>query len=236
MLESKRRAIIFLSLAFLLAVSAGYLFYEKVKDLNSDLGGRTKVYIAASDIPSRSLIQDNHIATMEIPNRFVTESHVTAKEDLVNKVLVLPLAEGDLITRNMIKPVSNLRNEDNRLVALYRSEKVQFDQVIEALDRVDIIVSQEKDGTPTTEVFMKDVPVSWAQGTGKDFTGVAVEVSSEQAPKLIHIQNYADKIRVLKANVGNEQAVIQEETVKNTEEKPAKEVNANAKEPEKSTE
>ena len=33
---------------------------------------------------------------------------------------------------------------------------------------------------------------------------MALEVSMEDAPKLIHIQNYADKVRILKANVGKD--------------------------------
>ena len=50
---------------------------------------------------------------------------------------------------------------------------------------------------------MKDVAVAYAQGTGENFAGVAVEVSVNDATKLIHIQHYADHIRVLKANAGN---------------------------------
>ncbi|MEH7883207.1 SAF domain-containing protein [Bacillus sp. JJ1609] len=203
MLESKRRATIFLLLAFLLASVAGYLVYQKVKDLNSELGGMTKIYVAKSDIPARTLIQENQVTTMEIPNKFyVKDSHVVKKDELVNTVLVVPVSKGHIITENMLKPFSNLRNENNRLVSMYPSEKVQFDQVIEALDRVDIIVSTDDNGKQKTEIFMRDVPVAYADGEGKNFSGVALEVSMEDAPKLIHIQNYADKVRVLKANVG----------------------------------
>lgn len=190
-------------LAFLLASVAGYLVFQKVKDLNSELGGMTKIYVAKSDIPARTLIQENQITTMEIPNKFyVKDSHVIKKDELVNTVLVVPVSKGHIITENMLKPFSNLRNENNRLVSMYPSEKIQFDQVIEALDRVDIIVSTDDNGKQKTEIFMRDVPVAYAQGSGKDFAGIALEVSMEDAPKLIHIQNYADKVRVLKANVG----------------------------------
>jgi pilus assembly protein CpaB len=88
---------------------------------------------------------------------------------------------------------------------------VQFDQVIEALDRVDIIVSTDNKGERNTSVFMKDVVVRFSQGSGEKFAGVAVEVTAEQAPKLIHMQNYADHIRILKANVG-QNSVPSEET------------------------
>ncbi len=187
------------------AAAAGYMVLQKVKDLNAELGGMTSIYIANGDIPARTLIQETQITTMEIPNKFVNAAHVIDKDLIINQVLVVPLANEEIITKNMIKPFSNLRDENNRLVAMSPSEKVQFDQVIESLDRVDIIVSTAEEGSTQkykTEVFMRDVPVAFARGASEDFAGVALEVSLDDAEKLIHMQNYADKIRVLKANVG----------------------------------
>ncbi|MFC3884381.1 Flp pilus assembly protein CpaB [Bacillus songklensis] len=220
MLESKRKAIIFLSLSFLLAITAGVLFLGKIKDLNSDLGGRTKVYVAATDVASRTPIEPNQVTTIELPNRFVTDSHVTDVRDLVNKVFVVPMSKGDLITKNVLKPVSNVQNEHNRLVAIFENEKVHFDQEVDALDRIDIIVSHKVGDQPKTEVFMKDVLVS-AVPPGKKFTGVAVEVSEEDAPKLIHMQNYAESMRILKANVGKEDNKVKEQEKPKEEAAPA---------------
>lgn len=202
MLEAKRRAAVFFLLAFILAAATGYMVLQKVKDLNSDLGAMTKIYVAKGDIPSRTVIQENQVTVMELPNKFVTDSHITKLQDLKYQVSVVPLKEGDMITHNMIKPASNLQNENNRLVSLNSTEKVQFDQVIEALDRVDIIVSTDNNGDRKTTMFMKDVVVRAADGSNKGMRGIAVEVTAEQAPKLIHMQNYADHIRILKANVG----------------------------------
>ncbi|MFC7685701.1 Flp pilus assembly protein CpaB [Ureibacillus sp. GCM10028918] len=211
MLEAKRRAAIFLLLAFILAAVAGYLVLEKVKQLNAELGGMVEVYVSNGDIPARTLLQSNQLTKMEIPQKFLTASHVTDENDILGQVSVVPLEKGDMITQNMLKSYSNLQNENNRLVALYRTDKIQFDQEIAALDRVDIVVSIEKEGNKSTELFMKDVAVSFAQGTGEKFAGIGVEVSSEDATKLIHMQNYAEYIRVLKANVGQDDEVSQEE-------------------------
>ncbi|MBB2481854.1 flagella basal body P-ring formation protein FlgA [Bacillus sp. APMAM] len=205
MLESKRRAMIFLLLAFILAAIAGYLVFDKVKTLNSQLGGMTKIYVAAGDIPSRTLITENQIKTIEMPNRYVSKSYVTDMNKLVNQVVVVPLNKEDIITKNMLKPATELRKANDRLVAMYRSDKIQFDQVVATNDRVDIIVSTEENGQKKTEIFMRDVPVAWAQGEGSKFVGAALEVSLENAPKLINMENYADHIRVLKANVGKEE-------------------------------
>lgn len=221
MLEAKRRAAIFLLLAFLLAAVAGYLVLEKVKQLNAELGGMVEIYVANGDIPARTLLQSNQLTKMEIPQKFLTNSHITDEQDILGQVSVVPLKEGDIITENMLKNYSNLQNENNRLVALYRTDKIQFDQEIAALDRVDIIVSTEKNGEKTTELFMKDVAVAFAQGTGENFAGIGVEVSSEDATKLIHMENYAEYIRVLKANVGQDVEVKEKPAVEGKEEAPA---------------
>ena len=202
MLEAKRRSAIFLLLAFILAAATGYLVLEKVKELNAELGGMTSIYVAKGNIPSRTLINESQITKMDIPNKFVTDSHILSDAELVNQVSIVPLNSGDIVTKNMIKPVSNLQNENNRLVTMYRTDNIQFDQVLAALDRVDIIVSTNSNGKRKTEIFMKDVLVAFAQGSDENFAGVAVEIAAEDAPKLIHMQNYADHIRVLKANVG----------------------------------
>jgi len=206
MLESKRRAIIFLTISLLLAVGAGFFVLQKVSQLNSDLGGMTKIYVAASEIPSRTLIQQKQVTTMEIPTKFVNEqSHVIKEQDLMGSVLVVPLSEGDIITQEMIKRVVNTRDENNRLVVIPLTDRISFDEELTSLDRADIIVSHKFDNKPITEIFMKDVKVTSSLGKN-DFKGVIVEVSLEDAPRIIHMENYADSIRILKANVGkNEQ-------------------------------
>lgn len=235
MLEAKRRAAIFLLLAFLLAVVAGYLVLEKVKQLNAELGGMVEIYVANGNIPARTLLHSSQLTKMEIPQKFLTDSHITSEKDIAGQVSVVPLHEGDILTHNMLKDYSNLQNENNRLVALYRTDKVQFDQEIAALDRVDIVVSHEVDGEKKTESFMKDVSVAYSQGTGEKFAGVAVEVSAQDATKLIHMQNYAEYIRVLKANVGQEESTssTKEETTApvQTENEPTEPVQQEVEEP-----
>lgn len=202
MLESKRRAIIFLTLSFVLALAAGFFVLQKVKALNADLGGMTEIYVAAGDIPSRTIIQPDQLKTMDIPNRFLTDSHVVDAKQLAGKVLVVPLSEGDIITNGMVNEVSQVRDGNNRLVNLYFSEKVRFDEQLKPLDRVDIIVSHQFEGDPKTETFMKDVTVNTIIKKDGKFAGVGVEIAAGDAPGLIHMQNYADNMRILKANVG----------------------------------
>ena len=216
MLESKRRAIIFIGLALVLALLAGFLVLQKVSQLNADLGGMTEIYVADGNISSRQVIKPSDVTKKEVPNRYVKDTnYIISKKDLINKVSVVPLTEGDIITQNVLKPVSNVINENSRLVTIYSTEKVGFDTRLEEADRVDIVVSHNFDGKPKTEIFMKDVPVARiAKNTKEDFVGVALEVSVTDAPRLIHMQNYADSMRILKANVSQSK---QEETKESSE-------------------
>ncbi|WP_458415072.1 Flp pilus assembly protein CpaB [Schinkia sp. CFF1] len=202
MLESRRRAVIFLTLSFVLAAIAGFLFLQKVKDLDAQMGEMANVYVAKTNISSREPLLPEQVTTIEIPKRYVTTSNITDTNQLQNHVLVVPLSKGDLITRNMLKPVAHVRNENTRLVSFFQTDRVNFDQEIEALDRVDMIISYEVNGQTRTEFFMKDLLVAMVATKDKKFSGVALEVPMKDAPKLIHMQNYAQSIRFLKASVG----------------------------------
>ncbi|EST54333.1 hypothetical protein T458_13465 [Brevibacillus panacihumi W25] len=210
MLESKRRAIIFLALSILLAAGAGFLFLKKIKDLNAQLGEMVEIYVANTDIASRALIQPDQITTREIPKKFADDSYITDKASLKNQVTVVPLSKGNIITKNIIKPATTVRDQNNRLVTVYASGKIVFDQQLEALDRVDIIVSHNDNGKPATEVFMKDVPVAMVAKSDDQFRGVALEMPFEQVPIFIHQQHYAQVMRILKSNVGKGELGIPE--------------------------
>ncbi len=208
MFESKRRALIFLILSFILAVIAGTLFYSKFQDLNADLGKMTKVYVAGKNLPSRQTIKGNDVISIEIPNRYVTDAHILSLDQLENQVSIIPLKEGDLITSNILKPYTDLTSNGNRLVEILLEQgNVHFDDELEYLDLVDIIVSHSfnEDGDPITELFMADVPVQKVFMGDGGMSGVALEVKSEAATELIHMENYADYIRVLKSGAGDKQ-------------------------------
>lgn len=202
MLESKRRAIIFISISFILALTAGFLVLQKVKEMNAQLGEMVEIYVAATDISSRSMITPDQVKAKEIPKKFIDDSYVTDKMSLMNMVTVVPLSAGDVITKNIIKPSTTVRDQNDRLVTVFASGNVIFDQQLEALDRVDIIISREVNDAPVTEVFMKDVPVAMVAKSGDEFKGVALELPFDKVPGFIHQQHYASVMRILKANVG----------------------------------
>ncbi|MEC5424949.1 flagella basal body P-ring formation protein FlgA [Virgibacillus sp. C22-A2] len=212
MLESKRKAIIFFLIAIVLAATSGFLVLNKVQALNTNLGTMVNIYVADKAIHSRTIITPNDITTDEIPKKYKRDDHIENVEDLINKVSLVPLSSGDVITKGMLKEASSVTEADNRLITLTKSEKVYFDESLDALDRVDIIVSNSFESEPVTEIFMKDVKVSRVARDDGEFVGVLLELPLEAVPKLIHMQNYADSVRIVKANVGQMQTEENEES------------------------
>ncbi len=223
MLESKRKAIIFFLIALLLAGLSGFLVLKKVQALNSDLGTMVDVYVAKEEITSRTIITPENIKTDEIPKKYLKDEYITDVDDLINRVAIVPLSPGDTITKNILKEASSVTEEDNRLISLVNSDKVHFDEPLMPLDRVDLIVSHNFDGDPVTEVFMEDVKVAQTAKKDGKFTGVKLEIPFDIVPKLIHMQNYADSLRVVKANVGQAQDPEDEVNAKDDEEQNKKE-------------
>jgi Flp pilus assembly protein CpaB len=212
MLESKRRAIIFFVLALVFALVSGFLVLKKVQSLNTELGTMVTIFIADDEIKSRGLITKSNVKLEEIPKKYLRDYHITDEEDLYNQVTVVPLSPGDVITKNILKPASVAIEKSNRLISMLQSDRVFFDEELAESDRVDIIVSHRFNGKEETSIFMKDVKVARvAPKKKKVFQGVQLEVSLEQAPQLIHMQNYADSVRIVKANAISEET--EEQTV-----------------------
>ncbi|MFD2680040.1 Flp pilus assembly protein CpaB [Bacillus seohaeanensis] len=230
MLESKRKAIIFIVLSVLLALTAGFLVLKKVQALNTNLGTSVQIYVASKEISSRMLITPENIKTEEIPKKFLKDYHITDAKELVNKVSVVPLSSGDVITKNILKQAASVVEENNRLITLMKSERVFFDEPLEALDRVDVIVSHRFSGKEETSIFMKDVKVARVAKKDDDFQGVQLEVPLEKAPELIHMQNYSDSLRIVKANVGKKE---EQEAATKEEKAPARDEKEQVKEQEK---
>lgn len=209
MQDAKRRALIFLVIALLLAAIAGFMFLQKVSAVDSRLGKVTTVYVAKKKITSREPLRPDFFEAKEVPAQFVQKSTVTNLDGIQvgnytlpihQLVSVVPISEGELLTDNVLKLQSFLTANNKRMVTLSQSDKVRFDGSLEVNDRVDLIVSDQKNDGAETEIFMRDVPVvGVAEDDDGNVTGVGLEVSLDEAKKLIHKQNFAMSIRVLKA-------------------------------------
>ncbi|GGE21598.1 hypothetical protein GCM10011571_24610 [Marinithermofilum abyssi] len=203
MQDAKRRAMIFAALSVVLAAVAGLLFLQKLNEVDAEMGQKTTVYVANQSIASREPLKQGYFTAREVPVKYVKElgSVVTKIDNIEQMVTVTPLQKGEVLTTNNLKPVSGLSSSKNRMVTLVQNDRVLFDGGIQANDRVDIIVSDDESGKNTTQIFMSDVRVVGVSENKKTdrVEAIGLEVSLEKARELIHAQNFAVAIRVLKA-------------------------------------
>ena len=205
MLELKRKAILFLSLAIVMAILAGLLFSNQVAVLQERMGVMSKTYVAKYDIEPRTPLKLSDFEVKEIPLQYAPESVVLEPKIIQGSVSLLPLKKGDVLAKNMLKPMDGQANSTtSRLVRVMANDKVQFDSVLEPMDRVDIIVSRQVGNQRETILFKRDVLVLTVYQSGdkqnSQLEGIGVEVSIEDAVALTDVLNYSDRIRILKAN------------------------------------
>ncbi|TCW36613.1 hypothetical protein EDC32_10463 [Laceyella sacchari] len=206
MQDAKRRALLFLVVALLLSAIAGYMFLQKVSEVDETLGNFTTVYVANKSIAVREPLKPEDFEAVKVPEQYVQQSAITNLQGIklengvfpITKLItVVQLQKGDLLTSNMLKSDTNLSSDTKRMVMLSRSEKVGFDDVFSYNDLVDIIVTM-----PNTKsvVYMQKVPVvALAKDQQGNVTGIGLEMGLTEAADFVDKQVNAINIRVLKA-------------------------------------
>ncbi|TCS94264.1 hypothetical protein [Hazenella coriacea] len=210
---AKRRAIVFLVLALVLAGVSGVMFLNEVGKVQTALGGFVTVYVADKDIRSRDPLKAEDFRPIEIPEQYVQPSMVTSLEQILVEnsthniaelISVVPIGKDEVLTSNVLKMQNHLTEENKRMVMISQTENIQFDGSFNFNDRVDIIISKnERDKKSETLIFMKSIPVI---GVTKDGKALGLEMTLDQARAFVHEQNFSYAIRILKApNLANEQ-------------------------------
>ncbi|QWC23098.1 hypothetical protein KJK41_01555 [Bacillus haikouensis] len=205
MIDSKRKAIIFLSLSFILAVVAAGVILVQISQAQERLGETVKVAAAAENIKSYHEIDlKEDITWIELPKSSAYESFITDKKELKNVISLVDISEGDILTGTLVREKVNIP-ADERVVWLNATEIVLIDQDVVEGDQVDIIVSREIDKKLETKRLLSNIPVVQIETPDeKPEDGPAqrikISLSVEEAEQLIHYQNFAKQIRVLRVN------------------------------------
>lgn len=212
MQDAKRRAVLFLVLAMVLATIAGFMFLNMVSAVDASLGDYITVYVATKDIKAREPLNPEMFEAKEIPAKFVNQAIVTDLEQIAIEntnlplnalVSVVPIEEGGILTKNMLKSKSNLTDSEKRMVLLTQSDRVGFDDVFSYNDRVDILYTEQKGEQIITKIFKQGVPVIGVGSNKGTVTTIGLELTLEEAKEFIRIQYSAPAIRVLKAPNAN---------------------------------
>jgi Flp pilus assembly protein CpaB len=222
MIDSKRKAIIFLSLSFILAVVAAGVILVQISQAQERLGETVKVAAAANDIKSYHEINLSDIKWIELPKSSAYESFITDEKELKNVISLVDIKEDDILTGTLVREKVNIP-ADERVVWLNATEIVLIDQGVVEGDQVDIIVSREIDKKLETKRLLSNIPVVQIETPDeKPEDGPAqrikISLSVEEAEQLIHYQNFAKQIRVLRVNqVADEAKEAKPEQEKETE-------------------
>lgn len=202
MIDAKRKALIFLSLAFILAIVTAGLILNEIKQAQTAMGETVKVASAKEDIGSNKPIKEDQITWIEMPKSSVVSSFVQKESDIDKKIVLVDIKKGDVISKNMLRDNVDIP-ADHRVVLLNPTENVLIDQDVTPGDLVDIIVStEEKDGLKTQRILKNISVVSSETVETKDGNSQIIKVSLnvKDAEQLIHYQNKAKQIRVLLVN------------------------------------
>lgn len=199
MLDTKKKAFIFLSIAFLLALLTASLFLNEVRKMQSSIQTVT-VAVVKQEIPTYTAIESEYIEWVEIPRTDNLSAFVTRESELEQTMSIVNLKKGDFITKNILRSTLDIQN-DHRVVWLNATNNVVMDQPVTEGDLVEIIITfDEKDSGLITKITFEEVMVVQRVEREGESDVIKISLPLEDVESFIHYQHTADRIRVLLAN------------------------------------
>lgn len=232
MIDSKRKAIIFLTISFILAVVTAGVVLVQISQAQERLGETVEVASVTKDVQSYRELDMNDIEWVKLPKNSAYSSFITDKSDLEEVITIVNLKSGDLLTKNLVRKKLDIPANE-RVVWLNATDLVLIDQQVTEGDLVDVIVSREVEKKVETKRLLSNIKV--VQIEKDDVVGsknIKISLPLEQAEKLIHYQNFAKQIRVLRVNQVNDN----KEKVEDKPSKPIVETKPEVKEEKKKEE
>ncbi|WP_035187226.1 Flp pilus assembly protein CpaB [Alteribacter aurantiacus] len=222
MIDAKRKALIFLTIAFVLAVITSVLILSQIRAAQDSLGERTQVAVAATDIQTYTEITEDMIEWVEIPQVDNLGSFVRDTSEIEGTIAVVNMQQGDLLTSNVLRAGADIP-EDHRIVWMNATSNVVMDQPVASGDTVDIIVTYDTDEEFTTTRLFENVTVVQREDGGEGMSDIKVSMPLSDAERFIHHQNTADSIRILLANQVQQPGIEDEQEEVVEEEQPEEE-------------
>lgn len=224
----QRRGVILMIIAAIgaIAVFLGVIVY--VQSVTAEVGPRSTVYVAATDIGVHEAISPDHVETIEVPNKYVTPQMVTSEDQLAGQKAVAPITSGSFIQTDLIMPASSLEDGQREISVNFRSD-LGINGRVSPGDTVDVIAAfaKQRDTDQGQEAYKRaDIPyniagvlvrnarvVSVGQPTdpeamvgAADQTGAEVSVvpvtfavSMEDAGRLAYGEAFAISLRMLRS-------------------------------------
>jgi len=159
-------------LVFVLAIVFGLvtslLLYKYLSDAKQELDNTeyVKIVVAAEDIPAKTKVIEKMLSLKEIPKKYQHAMETTSMEDVVNKIVLVPVTAGESIMTNHI-----LGPEERKEGLAYivppgkRALTIPVDEVsgvaglIKPGDSVDVLATLEINDVAFTSVPLQDIEV-----------------------------------------------------------------------------
>lgn len=218
MFETKRRALIFMLLSIGTAMIAVVLFASYIQETRASLGELDTVLVAKKKIPAGVPITADMVSEEQLPKKYMLNSLVRSPEELKGKISMVPVSEGSVLTTAMLRDNTIVSGEYRQV--MLRPPMAVFDDTVDALDKVDLVMAYEASGTEAgaqgdkrmTKVLLKDITVNKVflmkenSQDPKDIAALSVAVKLEDSKSLIWAMNYAKEIHVLKSGTAKAQS------------------------------
>ncbi|WP_262174755.1 hypothetical protein [Saccharococcus sp. Marseille-Q5394] len=220
MIDSKRKAIIFLTISFILAIVTAGVVLVQISQAQDRLGEMIEVAAVKEDVTSYTELNESLIEWVKFPRANVYSSLITDPEELEDVITVVNLESGDILTSNLVRKKLDIPANE-RVVWLDATEIVLIDQKVTEGDLVDVIVSREIEKNVETKRLLSNVKVVQIEkGKIEDTERVKISLPITEAEQLIHYQNFAKQIRVLRVNQVGDDVEVDEKSTPIVEEKP----------------
>ncbi|MCM3636236.1 hypothetical protein M3152_00785 [Sporosarcina luteola] len=220
MIDSKRKAIIFLTISFILAIVTAGVVLVQISQAQERLGEMIEVASVGKNVSSYTEINPDDIEWVKFPKTNAYSSFITDAKDLEDVITIVNLKSGDILTKNLVRKKLDIPANE-RVVWLNATEIVLIDQSVMEGDLVDVIVSREIEKSVETKRLLSNVKVVQVDEDKENNTeSIKISLPIAEAEQLIHYQNFAKQIRVLRVNQVGDEATSSEKSTPIVEEKP----------------
>lgn len=156
----QRRGVLFLLLAGLGALAVFFMVARYVGSVNSQVAPLVTVYQAARDVPAYRELSATAVVEVQMPERYVPAQALRDVDDLTGRRIGFNIAEGTLISADMLLPPSDL-NLNEREIAIEVDAVTGIAGRVASGDFVDIYaVFADPDGQGgTSQVLVQNVRV-----------------------------------------------------------------------------
>jgi len=189
MQKNKRRSIVLMAVAILIALVAALMFYSRLRSLEQEIGDKVYVVVASQDIQATArLIKSGagqNVELQEYPKKYAElhgANYLLGLEDIGdNTVALVDFRAGDIILRSAVDDNAGLE-PNKRAVALAVDRVQSAGGNVRPGNRVDVIVSykQGENQEPVTELLFQDVQVLAVSHLTPDYTSPSAQTTGEE--------------------------------------------------------